>query len=468
MTALAGRLKWPARSTGPEALDAPSPTAPVRTPVWARVAIACLFVLMTFVGVWNATRYPILLGYDAQEHMNYADVLIHQGRRPTPAESGAFYAPPGYYAIAGAATWVGGQIGLADPHQAAQYLNVPFVLLTGALLLFLARLLFPRRPGVWVSTVGFFALLPVVAKTASMFQPETLNMLMSTAAVTLATWMLVRRRFTLRLLCLLALILAAGQLVRASSLFTFAAVAIALVAALLTPSYRRHMPLRRIGAAAAAVAVIVVPWYVDQVVTHRTQPGLAFSSLRLTSALPGGPPYFALSLNDVFHRPVRPFFKREPFPETYTEIWGDWIGSFSWSSYSAGPSPAALKIMQDQSWIGVLPTFLSITGWLGLWVLAARRRLARIPLLPLLLLPVIAVGIYLWRAYVLASPDGDLTKASYLLTTVPAWALGFGYALDRISRPRLLAFGFAALFIVFGILELRFMLYGIRDHNPIF
>jgi len=69
---------------------------------------------------------------------------------------------------------------------------------------------------------------------------------------------------------------------------------------------------------------------------------------------------------------------------------------------------------------------------------------------------------------VLPSPDGDLTKATYLLTTVPAWALGFGLAVDWLSRRRLLAFGIAALLVAFGILELRFILYGIRDHNPIF
>jgi len=76
--------------------------------------------------------------------------------------------------------------------------------------------------------------------------------------------------------------------------------------------------------------------------------------------------------------------------------------------------------------------------------------------------------VYLWRAYVLPSPDGDLTKATYLLTTVPAWAIGFGLAVDWLSRRRLLAFGIAALLVAFGILELRFILYGIRDHNPIF
>lgn len=468
VSTLARRLKAPVRNDSAQTTEPPPSVAPVPAPAWARVAIACLFALMLFVGVWNAARYPIMLGYDAQEHITYADGLIHNGRTPTVAQGGEYYAPPGYYAIAGAATWVGGKIGLAEPHQAAQYLNVVFVLLTGALLLILARMVFPGRPGVWVSALGFFAFLPVVAKTAAMFHPETLNMLMSTAAVTLATWMLLRRRFALRWLCLLGLTLGAGQLVRASSLFTLAAVALALLAALATPSFRRHMPLRRIGLAVAAVALIAVPWYARQIITHKTQPGLSISSFRFSPAQPGGPPFFALSLDDVFNRPVRPFYKNEALPETYTEIWGDWMGAFSWSGYSAGPSPEALKVMQDQSWIGVLPTILAITGLLGLWVLAARRRLERIPLMPLLLLPVIAVGVYLWRAYVLPSVDGDLTKASYLLTTVPAWALGFGFVVDRLSRRRLLALGIAAALVAFGCLELRFILYGIRDHNPIF
>jgi hypothetical protein len=211
-----------------------------------------------------------------------------------------------------------------------------------------------------------------------------------------------------------------------------------------------------------------VPWYTRQIVTHKSQPGLSLSSLHFSRGQPDAAPFLGLSLDDVFHRPVRPFYKTEVLPETYTEIWGDWMGAFAWSGYSAGPSPQALKVLNDQSWIGVLPTFLAIVGWLGLVVLAVRRRLEPIPLMPVLFLTVIAVGAYLWRAYVLPSPDGDLTKASYLLTTVPAWTLGFGLAAERLGRRRLVAFGIAAALVAFGFLELRFMLYGIRDHNAIF
>jgi hypothetical protein len=238
--------------------------------------------------------------------------------------------------------------------------------------------------------------------------------------------------------------------------------------ALGTPSFRQHMPLRRIAFAAAAILVVAVPWYTRQVVTHKSQPGLSFSSFHVSPAARGGPPFFGLSLDDLFHRPVRPFFEGEALPETYTEIWGDWIGSFAWSGYSAGPSPQALKVLQDQNWIGVLPTFLAIGGWVGLCVLAVRRRLEGVPILPLVLLPAIALGAYFWRAYVLPSPDGDLTKASYLLTTVPAWALGFGLAVEWLSRNRWIMVGIAGVLLTFGILEMRFIFYGIRDHNPLF
>jgi hypothetical protein len=92
----------------------------------------------------------------------------------------------------------------------------------------------------------------------------------------------------------------------------------------------------------------------------------------------------------------------------------------------------------------------------------------RIPLLPILLLPTIALSAYLWRAYVLPNADGDLTKASYLLTTVPAWSLGFGVVIDRLSKSRLVMIGIVIALVAFAILELRFTLYGIRDHNAIF
>ena len=57
--------------------------------------------------MWNASRYPIKVGYDALEHIAYADQLIHHGTIPGIATGGEYYTPPGYYAIAGAVSWIG-------------------------------------------------------------------------------------------------------------------------------------------------------------------------------------------------------------------------------------------------------------------------------------------------------------------------------------------------------------------------
>jgi hypothetical protein len=452
----------------------------VATPVWARAALAALFTLICFVGVWNATRYPVMVGYDAEEHIAYADSLIYHGHIPGRGAGGEYYTPPGYYALAGAATRIGEVLGMTKksrqphPYQAALYLNVVFVLATAVLILILARLVFPRRPGVWVAAVGFFALVPVVPKTASMFHPETLNMLVSTAAVTLATWMLMRRRFELRWLVFLGLVLGAGQLVRASSLFTFIAVAVGFVAAFANGRFRRRMPLRTIAIAVAGLALLATPWYVRQAVKYKSQPVVALPGFVHQLVHPGlsypgkRPPFFGLGTSDFFQRPFRPHYANEAIPVTYTEVWGDWLGSFSWSYYSGAPWPKSLAVMKDQQLIGLLPTLLALAGWVGLWILLVRRRAEGIPLLPLALLPAIAIAGYLWRSYALARPDGDLLKASYLLTTVPVWALAFGYAVERVCRNRLLRFGLVAALVAFAVLDLRFVLYGLRDHWTLF
>ena len=456
----------------PAATDTAGARAVV-TPLWARAALAAAFALILFVGIWNASRYPVRAGYDAREHITYADGLIHHGRIPGRAKGGEYYTPPGYYALAGAASWIGTLVGMA-PHHGAQYLNVVFVVATAALLLVLAQLVFPRRPGIWIAALVFFALVPVVPKTAAMFHPETLNMLVSTAALTLATWMLLRRRFELRWLALLGLALGAGQLVRASSLFTFIAIAVAFAAAFAFGRYRRHMPLRTIAIAVAGVVIVTSPWYVRQALKYKTQPVVALPNfvdqiLHPGQSSPGKrAPFLALARHDVFELPFRPHYANEAIPETYTEIWGDWFGSFSWSGYSAGPWTKALGVMRTQNVIGLLPTVLAFAGWVGLWIVLVRRRGDGIPLLPLALLPVIALAAYLWKAYALARPDGDLLKASYLLMTAPVWALGFGYVVERILRSQLLRVALVAALLAVAVLDLRFVLYGVREHWLLF
>ena len=113
--------------------------------------------------------------------------------------------------------------------------------------------------------------------------------------------------------------------------------------------------------------------------------------------------------------PIRPHFVNEAIPTTYSEVWGDYFGVWRGSR-------------ERQSILGLLPTVLAIAGWLVLLVrsrrlpAAAAGRAAAGPWAPRL--PLLHVSY--------PTPDGDVLKASYMLTTAPAWALAFGYAVDRL------------------------------------
>ncbi len=87
----------------------------------AFAALAGLIVL------WNALAYPSGSGYDAASHREYADFLIQHHRLPIRGETREYCSPPLYYTLAGAATWVGRQFSLGDPHKLGQLLNVPAV-----------------------------------------------------------------------------------------------------------------------------------------------------------------------------------------------------------------------------------------------------------------------------------------------------------------------------------------------------
>jgi hypothetical protein len=332
----------------------------------------------------------------------------------------------------------------------------------------LARLVAPDRPGVWAASLLFFAFLPVVAKTEAMFHPETLNMLLSAVALLLTTKILLHRKLGLGLAVGLTVALTAGLLVRFSTLFTILAVAISLGVVLVLPHVRNIHRSRRFGVALAIAAVVIagaVEVYRRHVIPSTPDLGRAISHpFSGESPVSNRSNFFRLS-GDVFTKPFRSNYVNEALPITYTEIWGDWVGALSWSGNDPAPSPAALKVMKDQSWIGVLPTLLAIGGWLLLAWRSLRRRPA---LTALSLMPLAAVGGYLYRSYLYLTTDGDLFKASYVLTTAPVWALGFGVAYGALGRFPLVRACLAICMIVFAILELRFMLYGVRDQHPIF
>jgi hypothetical protein len=369
---------------------------------------AALLAAFALVAGWNAYSYPSGAGYDVREHQQYADLLVHHGRIPGAEKRSEYYTPPGFYALAGVATVIGEHVHSGDPHKLGQVLNWLVLLATAAVLWALARELFPRRPWVQLGALGFFCFLPVVVRVGAMFHPEPLSMLLSALALLLAARMLGRGDLRWQLAVATGAVLGLGQLVRAFSLWTFAAVVLALAVA------RAWRPL---AVVVVATAVVASPWYIRQAIKYgdpvfdRPTPHEAIWERRPARF------YVGLGLPHVFSHPMRPHFRNEALPTTYSEVWGDYFGVWRGDR-------------QLQSFLGLLPTLLALAGWVVLLVRSARAP----PRLATALLPGLGLLGYLYFTVSYPTPDGDVLKASYMLSTAPAWALAFGYGLERLPR----------------------------------
>jgi len=376
------------------------------------LAAAALIAALALVAGWNAYKYPSGAGYDVRQHQEYADLLIHHGQIPGPGTRSEYYTPPGFYVLAGAATVVGEHVHSGDPHKLGQVLNWLVLLAAAGVLWALARELFPGRPWLQLGALAFFCFLPVVLRVGAMFHPEPLSMLLTAVALLLAVRMLGRRDYRWQLAVATGVALGLGQLVRAFSLWTFAAVVLAFAVA------RAWRPL---AVVVAATAVVASPWYIRQAIEYgnpvfdRPTPHEAIWDRRPARF------YVGLGLPDVFTDPFRPHFRNEAIPTTYSEVWGDYFGVWRGNR-------------ERQSFLGLVPTLLAVAGWLVLLV----RSLRAPPRLAVALLPGLGLLGYLYFTVSYPTPDGDVLKASYMLTTAPAWALAFGYALDRLpgrARP---------------------------------
>jgi hypothetical protein len=397
----------------------------------AELAAAALVAALALIAGWNAYKYPSGAGYDVRQHEEYADLLIHHGEIPGPEKRSEYYTPPGFYLLAGAATLVGEHVHSGDPHKLGQVLNWLVLLAAAGVLWALARELFPGRIWLQVSALAFFCFLPVVIRVGAMFHPEPLSMLLSACALYLAARMLRRNDRRWQLAVATGVVLGLGQLVRAFSLWTFAAVVIALVVA---------REWRRLGIVVLATAIVASPWYIRQAIKYgdpvfdRPTPHEAIWDRRPASF------YLALGLPEVFTDPIRPNFRNDAVPTTYSEVWGDYFGVWRGSR-------------ERQAFLGLLPTLLAVVGWVVLLVRSWRTP-AR---LPVALLPGLGLLGYLYFTVSYPTPDGDVLKASYMLTTAPAWALAFGYAVDRLpGRLRLVV---AAILVASALVSLPFLLY---------
>ena len=427
---------------------------------YGRWAVALLAVLAV-IAVWNVSRYPPGLGYDAIDHIAYAKGILDG--RGFPDGVGEYYTPPGFYTVAAGAIWVGQTLGLGQPLRVVQLVNAAFLLGTAVLLLELGRLVFPGRRVIHLAALGLFACGVLAPKSAAMVHPETMSMFFCTLALVLAAHMIVRERWRARDGAALGVTLGAAQLVRAFSLWTFSVVLITLAAVLLVrPALRRRIVVA--GAFVLVFASLVAgPWYAYQS-SRYTNP--VFDRPQVQKPLWKRRPlsfYLAPGLPDVLTSPTAPNFRNHFGPQLYADGWGDYTGVLVWNNGRLAPDPGERRTLAVQMVLALLPTLLVVAGWIILLLRslrpAALRRTPERLLVALLPLAGIAGMLYFTVSY--PTHDGDVIKATYMLTTVPAWALCFGYAVDAVTRrrPRLVPALVVALALV-AISGVRMALFG--------
>ena len=427
---------------------------------YGRAAVA-LLALLAVIAAWNVWRYPPGLGYDAVDHIAYAQGILDG--KGFPDGVGEYYTPPGFYTVAAGAIWLGETFGLGEPLRVVQLVGAALLLATAVLLLELARLVFPDRRRIHVAALGLFALGVLAPRSAAMVHPETMSLFFSTLALVLAARMIVRASWTVPGAIALGAALGAGQLVRAFSLWTFAVVVLVLVVVAIVRKAERG----RIGVALVvtllATAAVAGPWYAYQA-SRYTNP--IFDRPQVQAPLWKRRPaafYVDLRLRDIFGSPTRGHLENRFLPELYADGWGDYYGVFVWHNGDLRPGRGEHRSLVAQMWLAVVPTLLLIGGWLALlWQALARGGLRRAPeRLLVTLLPLAGLVGMLYFTVSYPTPDGDVIKATYMLTTVPAWAICFGYGLDSVlvRRPRLLP----VLCVLLGLAALsglRLALYG--------
>lgn len=425
-----------------------------------RLVTGSLLLLLFLVALSNSLTYPPIAGFDAEQHIGHAQALIDTG-----GFGGESYTPPGFYLLAGSATKFGAAIGLDEPLRLAQLLNAVVVLLTGILVVALARLLFPRRPVLHWAALAFFVCCPVVLKTAAMFHPQTLAALLMTLAFVLCARMIVHRRYGFVEWAALAATLAAAQLVRSVAIWAVAIVVMVLiVAAAARPEHRRAIT-KPLAIALAAVVLVPLPWYV-YLQSKGSNPifGRGMSVLRTEGYLP---PTFYVSpgLPELITEPHRGSFSPRFLPILYTDTWGDYFGIWSWG----GPlrselTPDVNRRLVVQNLAGLPLSVVGLAGWFAVACLT-RAHWRRTPERVLLAVgPLAAMSAVLYYATRAGTHDGDTVKAMFLLPAVPFWALSFGFAADVLfARGRRVAVPAFTLLVICALVCLSFSAFALAS-----
>lgn len=422
------------------------------------VASVALLALLAFLALRNAFTYPSIGGYDAQEYITYARDVAERGALP-PNGVGAYYTPPGFMAIAGLMGSLGRALDMRDPDHLGQLVAAVSVVATGVVVFLLARTLWPRRPVVWLASVGFYSFFPIVLKTGAMFHPEPLGMLVTAGAMLVLALMVRGEAYSWKLASCLGVLLGLGQLVRAWSLWMVAVAVVVLATVAILDRTVRRSALRAAAVALALAVIVPLPWYVHQATRYSNpvfdrpqESGFLLSRRPLAFYVDAGYP-------DIVFRPWQGHLNDRFIGVLYSETWGDYFGIWAWGPGRGDRTDAIDASLVRQSVLGLLPTALALAGLLSLLGLAVARPREDVARLIVVLPPLAALASVLYLGVAYPTSDGDTVKGTYALAAVPAFALCFGFAFDVLARRRFVGLALALLLGVSALAMLPFLVW---------
>jgi 4-amino-4-deoxy-L-arabinose transferase-like glycosyltransferase len=434
---------------------------------WFRAAEISILVAFTVMLIRNALVYPAIAGIDAFEHIRQAWDLVILGRLGT---TGSYYTPPGWYAIAGELLRFGDWLDLHDVERPAQLLSALLTVASAVVLLGIVGRVFPQRPWLRLWALAGFCACPAVIKPAAMMHPQPLVLLFTTLALFALVRIVGQVHWSVLAAVGLGVALGCAQLVRSVGLWIYLAALLTFVVALIL----RRADRKRIAVVAATALalglVVPLPWYVylqveygdpifggrPEITVGMAPPVRTFAAGRNEPVAPApaalrAPRSFftATGLPELITRPYRGALEPAFVPVVLADTWGDYFGQWRWGIPDATSDPPDEGRLELQMLAGLPLTFVTLSGLLALgalFVLAPRRRL---PYLPLVALPVLAIAslvVYAWRY---PSTDGDTVKALFLLPAAPAFAAAFGFAADvgRVGLPRVVRLAAAGILV---------------------
>jgi 4-amino-4-deoxy-L-arabinose transferase-like glycosyltransferase len=409
----------------------------------------------------NACLHDPSVGYDAHQHLAYAETLA-SGRLPTPGDSLEFFSPPLPYSVPAVLMALG--LDLERAAAGAQLFNVLLSVGVTWLVVGMAGLA-GGGDALKIGAVALLASFPVYFKTFALVRGEPW---LAFFAV-LAAWLTLRmvRSAEARPAAAIAAGAALGlALLSRQWGFLLAPAIVVLVAVVAWHDGARRRALTLALALLLGTAAVTAGWFYLRlpaeeggVLAFNRRPSPQWSLLNQPTHF-----YLGLGLDRLFCDPVRPSFPNQLLPTFYAETWGDYWGIFVVYARDAktgqflrarrleealteDPRPGVYVTNRDRiaPYLGrvnvaaLAPFGLALAG-LGLGTARLFRFAARATpetAVPALFTLVVAASFAGYFLFLVRYPElgrGDTIKATYMLQAFPFLALLGAAALVELER----------------------------------